>query len=258
MRIVTNQKLVKRNRQIATYLFLATLVLLIGGFIFINYSFFTGEEITTVILLLQALMLPAAFILTLFSVRMTNLWARQPYPDEAIAEGLKGLSKKSILYNYYHFPARHILIAPQGVFVLVTRWHEGQFSVEGDRWKTKKGGFSRLFSAMRMDGVGEPTLDAQKAVKHAKKLFADIAPDIEVKPLIVFVSPKAELEIKEPVVPVFYIDDKQEPNLTEFMRELNREQKDNLQQKAKLPLTDKQISTFEALTLPKEPKDKKK
>jgi hypothetical protein len=235
----------------ATYLFLATLVLLIGGFIFINYSVFTGEEPTSLILIFQALMLPAAFILTLASVRMTNLWARQPYPDEAIAEGLKGLSKKSILYNYYHFPARHVLIAPQGVFVIVTRWHEGHYTVEGDRWKTHKSGFSRFFSAMRMDGVGEPTLDAQRAVDHVKKLLADIAPDIEVKPLIVFVSPKAELEITEPTVPVFYVDDKKEPNLTEHMRELNREQKDDIQQRAKLPLTDQQIADFEAATLPK-------
>lgn len=252
MRIVTNKKLVKRNRQIATYLFLATLVALIGGFIFINYSAFTGETVTTAILLLQGLLLPVAFALTIFSVRMTNLWARQPYPDEAIAQGLKGLSKKSILYNYYHLPARHILIAPQGIFVFVTRWHEGQFAVDGDRWKAKKSGISRFLSVMRMDGVGEPTLDAQQAVRHTKELFADIAPDIEVKPLIVFVSPKAELEIKDPVVPVFYVDDKQEPNLTEYMKTLNREQKDDLQQKAKLPLTDEQIASFEALTLPKD------
>lgn len=252
MRIVTNNKLVKRNRQIATYLFLATLALLIGGFVFINYSVFTGDEAPGGwLIILQAAMLPVAFVLTLFSVRMTNLWARQPYPDEAIAEGLKGLSKKSILYNYYHIPARHILIAPQGVFAIVTRWHEGQYTNEGNRWKTHKSTFSRFFSAMRMDGVGEPTLDAQRAAEHTKKLLADIAPDVEVIPIIVFVSPKAELEITEPEVPVFYVDDKREPNITEYMRTLNREQRDDIQKKVKLPLTDEQIADFEAATLPK-------
>ena len=40
MEIFTNTKLVKRNQQIATWLFLGTLAILIGGFIFINYSFF--------------------------------------------------------------------------------------------------------------------------------------------------------------------------------------------------------------------------
>lgn len=251
MRIVTNQKLVKRNRQMTNYLFLATLVLLIGGFIFVNYSFFTGQDPNSLLLVLQALLIPMAFILTLLSVRMTNLWARQPYPEEAIAEGLKGLSKKSILYNYYHFPARHLLIAPQGVFVIITRWHEGRFTNDGNRWKTHKNAFSRLFSAMRMDGVGEPTLDAERAAQHAKKLLANVAPDIEVTPIIVFVSPKAELELSEPEVPVFYVDDKREPNLTEYMRNLNREQKDDIQQKARLPLTDEQIADFEAATLPK-------
>ncbi|MGB1288493.1 MAG: hypothetical protein ACPG7F_18305, partial [Aggregatilineales bacterium] len=138
MRVVTNRKLVKRNRQLATYLFLGTFVALVGGFIFINISFF-NEDIAAddaSLLLLQSLILPVAFILTLFSVRMTNLWARQPYPEKAIEEGLKGLSKKSILYNYYHIPARHVLICPQGVFAIVTRWHNGSYTAEGTKWKS--------------------------------------------------------------------------------------------------------------------------
>jgi hypothetical protein len=76
MRVVMNKKLAERNRRIATYFFLATLVLLIGGFIFVNYSLFTGEIATTLITLLQCLILPVAFLLTIFSVRMTNIWAR--------------------------------------------------------------------------------------------------------------------------------------------------------------------------------------
>ncbi|MEL6527748.1 MAG: hypothetical protein AAFQ07_18775, partial [Chloroflexota bacterium] len=146
MRIVTNRKLVNRNRSIATWLFLGTLGLLIGGFVFINYTFFTGEGPADWVFLLQALAIPVAFVLTIFSVRMTNNWAREPHPEKALPDGLKSVSKKSILYNYFHFPARHVLIAPQGVYAIVTRWHDDEFTVDGDEWKTHKGSISRFLS----------------------------------------------------------------------------------------------------------------
>lgn len=257
MRIVTNKKLVKRNRQIATWLFLATFGILIGGFVFINYTFFTGNAPQTWLILAQALTLPVAFILTIFSVRMTNLWARQPYPEKAIPEALKGLSKKSILYNYYHFPARHVLIAPQGVFTIETRWHDGKFTVEEDKWTTHKSGISRFFSAIRMDGVGDPIKDAKVATEQVEKMLKDIAPDIEVKPLVLFISEKAELEIIDSSIDVLYADESKAPNLSEYMRELNREQKEDMQQKVTLPMTEKQIADFESATMPRKPRKQK-
>jgi hypothetical protein len=233
----------------ATYLFIATMVILVGSFIFVNISLFTGTEPNMLLFVLQAISLPVAFVMTLLSIRMTNQWARKPFPEEALKEGMKGISKRSVLYNYYHDPARHVLIAPQGVFAIITRWHNDHFSVEGDEWTTHKGAFSRLLSSMRMDGIGNPTDDAKKAARHIQEVLDDIAPDIEVKPLIVFTSPQVQLDITEPDVPVLYADDKEEPNLTEFMRELNRQQKDDLQQKSTLPMTQEQIEQFEEETI---------
>ncbi|MEM9950689.1 MAG: nuclease-related domain-containing protein [Chloroflexota bacterium] len=252
MRIVTNTKLVQRNSQIATWLFLGTMAILIGGFVFVNWSFFTGDIPSDWIVLLQVVALPLVFVMTIYSVRMTNLWAREPKPHKAIAEGLKGLSKRSILYNYHHMPARHILIAPQGVFAITTRWHDGSFTFEDGKWKSHKGSFSRFFSAMRMDGIGRPVDEVEQSVKHVQKLFKDIAPDLEIKPLVVFVNPNVEIDFEDdPSVDVLFTNEKKTPNLSEFMRELNRQQKDNLQQKAVLPLTQEQIDAFEKATLPK-------
>lgn len=249
MRVVTNKKLAKRNRRTATYLFLATLGLLIGGFIFINYSLFTNTAPASEIIVLQALVLPAALVFTLVSVRQTNLWARRPYPEDAIEEGLKGLSRKSILYSYYHFPARHILIAPQGVFAIVTRWHDKKYSNAGDKWKTQQNIVSRWFSAFRMDGVGNPTRDAERAARHVKSILDDIAPDVEVYPLVVFTDPAVELDLEDPEVPVLYADDKQKPNIKAYLREMNKEQSDKQKQKSNMPLTDEQIEAFEEATI---------
>lgn len=251
MRIVTNRKLVRRNRSIATWLFLGTLAMLIGGFVFINYIFFTGNEFQNWVLVAQAAAIPVAFVLTVVSVRMTNNWAREPHPEKALPEGLKSLSKKSILYNYYHFPARHVLIAPQGVFAIVTRWHDDEFTVDGDDWTTHKGAFSRFFSAMRRDGVGNPTKDAQKAAEHVQSLLDKVAPDTEVTPLIVFVHPEVEITIEnEGTVDILYADERKSPSLNEYMRELNREQKKDMQARVTLPLSDEQIEAFESATLP--------
>lgn len=252
MRVVTNQKLVDRNRRIATWLFLATLVVLVGGFILINYSVFTGSAPPGVIIILQALLLPVALALTLVSVRMTNHWARKPYPEEVFDESVKGLSRKSILYHYYHFPARHVLIAPQGVFAIVTRWHDGKFSVDDeDQWKTHKNAFLRVFSLMRMDGIGNPTDEARQAAEHVQEQLAEIAPDVEVQPLILFINSNADLEIGDVSVPVLYADDKVKPNLTDHLRSLNKQtdSKNKGNQKATLPLTDEQIEAFEARTI---------
>lgn len=251
MRVELNKKRVQRNRRLATMTFLLTLGVLVGGFIVINLPLFTGETPAGIFLVLQALLLPVAFILTVTSVRLTNQWARQPYPNEAINEGLKGVSKKSVVYHYHHAPAEHLLIAPQGVFAIVTRWHRGEHTNQGRTWKTKRSALGRVASLIRMDGIGNPTEDAERAAAHAQQLLDKVAPDagIRVKPLVVFLDPSAELEIEEPVVPVLYASDKAEPNLTEYMRELNRQQKDDMQQKARLPLSDEQIAAFEEQTV---------
>src|SRR5690606_11342441 len=99
--------------------------------------------------------------------------------------------------------------------------------------------------------IGDPMNDAETAVKHVQKLFADIAPEIEVKPLIVFVSNDVEIEMVDPTIDVLYTNEKQDSNLSEYMRDLNRQQKENMQQKATLPLTDEIIEAYEASTLTK-------
>ena len=100
-----------------------------------------------------------------------------------------------------------------------------------------------------MDGVGNPNDEAEKAANHLKKLLKEIAPNVEVKALIVFVSPRAELEIKDAALPVLYADENKEPSLNEYMRKLNDEQRPDKQAKVKLPLTDEQIEAFKKATI---------
>ncbi len=223
MRIETNTELVKRNRRTANLLFFFSMGVLIAGFLVANLQLTAQDGITLLLsVVLPWIVLPVGFISTLVSVRMTNLWVRQPRPEKAIPAGLKGLSKRSVLYNYYHFPARHVLISPQGVFAIITRYQDGIYSVDGDKWQSQGGLFAGIGRFFRRDAIGNPGEDARKAAAHVKGLLADKFPNIEVNPLVIFVDPKARLTINDPTVPVVYSDENREPNLRDYMRSLTQ------------------------------------
>lgn len=244
MRIETNQRLVDRNKTWSGRLFFVTLLVIIGSFLLLNSPFFTqiGQEDAGLIisLVLPALLLPVAFISTLFSIRMTNLWVRQPRPEKMLEDNLKGLGKTAVLYNYFHFPARHVLITPAGVIAMVTRWQEGTFSVTGDKWTSKRNVLGRILRVMRMDGVGNPSLDAQVAAEKVNAMLADINPDVPVYGVVLFIDPRVEFDAVNPTVPVLHISTKRTPNLKDWVKTLPKD----------VPqLTPEQIARFEEKTV---------
>lgn len=228
MRIVTNQELIRKSRRIATWLFFISMIILIFGFFVANgqvFGLIPEEDIITVYTIVTPLVLLAGFMTTLTSVRMTNLWVRIPRPEIVIPEGLKGIHgrNKTSLYNYYHLPARHVLITPQGIFPLVTRFQDGKFTVTGDKWKSHKGVISSFLSLLRLDGIGNPNQDVDVAQKYVQHLIEDYDGTIPIYPVIVFVDPRAQVEINDPAIPVVYADNKRSPNLKEYVQSFGNE-----------------------------------
>lgn len=241
MRVETNRKLIERQRKIAQYLFFFSFGILIVGLLLTNQQA-ASLEANDLLLggVVPAIVVVVAFVSTIFSVRMTNQWIREPRPETVLEEGLKGVGHKAVLYNYYHGPVRHLFIGPQGVFAITTRWQDRRFSVTGDQWKTHRSLLSRLFSIFRFDGVGNPTEDAIRTAEMVKKLLAPIAPDVPVRPLVVFTDPRAVITIEDPTVPVLRAQDKIQPSIKDYMKNAER-----------LPtLTPQQIAEFEKRTLP--------
>lgn len=243
MRTEVNDKLVKRNRRIAQWLFFVSFGVLIAAFLVTNQQALDPTAPTsTLSLLLSSLVLPLGLVATLASVRMTNMWIRQPRPELALREGLKGLSNRSVLYSYYHNPARHVLICPQGVFAIITRFQEGSYTVRGDKWITHGGPLNAIMRVFRQDGIGDPNYDAERAVAHLGKILGPIAPGVQIRPLVVFVDPRARFTLEQPALPVLYASPKLEPNLKDFLRDQSKN--------GALTLTAEQIEQFEAATLP--------
>jgi hypothetical protein len=238
VRVETNVKLARRMRQIAQYLMFVTFGVPLVGLFLIN------TQLTDVFIavVMPALILIVALIITVISVRLANLWVRVPRPEDVIPESLKGIGKQSVLYNYYHFPARHVLIVPQGVFALHVMFQDGRFTVDQDRWTRRQTGAARFLSFLRFDSIGEPTKEAQAAAAHVKKLLQPIAGDIDVQPLIVFIDPKVEVEVGETSVPIVAADGTQNKgSIKDYLYDLGRGKYRTL--------SPEQIEAFETATL---------
>jgi hypothetical protein len=243
MRIVTNVKLARRNKQWSQYLFFASLGLLLLGLFVINRPTTTSvaEEATLLDVILSTVPVILAYAIIIVSIRMTNLWVRQPRPEVAISEGLKGVNPKTVLYSYYHFPARHVLIAPQGVFAIITRFQDGVQVNVGDRWQTQRGVVGRLLGFFRFDAIGNPSIEAIDAAQYVKKLLQPIAGDIDVQPLVLFVDGRVQLQVENPVVPVVHANPKDKLSLKEYLLSVGKEKRQTL--------TPQQIEQFEAQTV---------
>lgn len=246
MRVETNNRVVRRNRQIAQYAFFISMAVWLAG-LAVSFSGAFTETLPENLGFLQyivTLILPFALGLALFAVHMTNLWIREPRPEQAIRDGLKGVSNKSVLYHYYHTPAKHVLIAPQGIFVLVVRWQQGEITVKGERWRQQRSFIQLIAGVFRLDSLGAPVSEANRAVQYIQRILEPIAPDVTVKSLIVLTDPRAEATIEEESpIPVLYTDEKKKPNLKVYMRSHPEKGGD-------LPLTPEQIEAFEHATLP--------
>ncbi len=210
-------------------MFFISLGILFSGFFVANGSLLGVKQLEQVDPGIYALAMPLVlmfgFTSTLISVRLTNLWIRQPRPEATIQANLKGLSNKSALYNYYHFPARHVLVCPNGIFSIITRFQDGKFSFKNNRWRTHRNPISQLFSIFRMDGIGNPGREAQDAANYIQSIVQDYDPELAVRPVILFVDPRVSLELEATDIAILYGDPKQEPNLKSYLKEVGKDDK---------------------------------
>ena len=164
LRIFTNTRLATRNRRLATYLFVFAFGFLILSFLLTgNFIRPDDERLAALLPVISLLVLPLALVSALISSRMTNLWLRRPRPEEELPANLKGFSERNAFFSYHHFPAQHVLVCPQGIFAIITRYQEGAYHVRGERWGAKRSPLGRVLGFFRMDGIGNPTEEARRA-----------------------------------------------------------------------------------------------
>src|SRR3989337_2820226 len=117
MKIVKNEKLIKRNGKIGQWSSLAGLAVLAGGM----YISFQRPELFSYSL--AALLV--GFTLTQISMYYGNRFGRSPRPDEKLDAGLKGLPGEFVIYHYTT-PTAHLLLGPAGIWALLPYHQRGQ------------------------------------------------------------------------------------------------------------------------------------
>jgi len=213
MKIIKNEKLIKRNAKIGQYTSLGALGVLGVGM----YISFSRPELF--VWAVGALLL--GFTLTQVGMYFGNRWGRSPRPDEKLDSGLKGLHKE---FNIYHWatPVSHLLVGPAGVWVLIPYHQRGQVTYRKNRWKMSGGGF--LQNYMRLfgqEGIGRPDLEAESEINSIRKMLTKELEEEEIpeiNAILVFTTEGVEIEAEEAPIPALPIK-----KLKDFMRNKAKE-----------------------------------
>ncbi|MGB7876108.1 MAG: hypothetical protein WBL25_17125 [Anaerolineales bacterium] len=213
MKIIKNEKLIKRNAKIGQYTSLGALAVLGAGM----YISFTRPELF--VWAVGALLL--GFTMTQVGMYFGNRWGRSPRPDERLDAGLKGLHKDFCIYHWTT-PVAHLLVGPAGIWVLLPYHQRGQVAYRKNRWKMSGGGF--LQNYMRLfgqEGIGRPDLEAESEIKSIQKMFSkemdeDEIP--EIKAALIFTTEGIEIDAENTPIPALPLK-----KLKDFIRNTAKE-----------------------------------
>jgi hypothetical protein len=197
MKILSNEKLIKRNNRIGQITSIGSLVILGVGMYF-SFSNSQGTYVT-----LSFTTLIVGFILFQIGNYFLSRWGKSPRPDEIINASLKGLDDK---YTVYHFSTdvSHLLIAPSGVYSLLPYGQGGTLSFDSkkNRWKQKGGNF--FLKVFGQEGLGNPISEGNYAKEQLERYLLKIcvgANQTKATALLVFTNEKAVINGEGSPVP---------------------------------------------------------
>jgi hypothetical protein len=227
MKIIKNEKLIRRNGKIGQWTSIGALLVLGGGM----YLSFNRTDLF--IYSIAALLI--GFTLTQVGMYMGNRYGRSPRPDEKLDAGLKGLQNEFVMYHYTA-SASHLLIGPAGVWVLLPFHQRGQVAYKKNRWRMSGGGF--LQGYMRIFGqesIGRPDIEAESEISAVKKYFAKQMDESEIPQIYaMMVFTNDDVEIDSVDAPILAMKLKQ---IKEFFRKKVKEK----------PITPTQLAAVKAV-----------
>jgi hypothetical protein len=208
MKIILDEKIIKRNTAIGRYASLVALLILGGGM----YVTFAYPDMVTISF--GALLV--GFLLSQFGIYFGNRWGRRPRVDERITSALKGMAKEYSLYHYTA-PVSHLIVGPAGVWIIEPYYQRGTITYEKGRWRQKGGGFLLAYlKIFAQEGLGRPDIEIESDTESMKKFLSKELGEENVPPInavLVFSDERAELKIEDAPHPAMKIGE-----LKEFLR----------------------------------------
>lgn len=210
MKVVANEKSIKRFRSIGNFALIGSLVIIGVGFYLLLKSNSMSWGVIT---------MAASFLLSQIGIFFGNRFGVQPPLYEQISQSLKGLENKYTLYHY-NTSVPHLLVGPSGLWIIVPFIQKGnmRFDTKKNRWKQEKvSWFAKIFM---QEGLGRPDQEVDAYVKDIskdlKKVFGEQEIP-EVKPVIIFTNPKSEINTDDAPVPAMHIK-----KLKDFLRQQSK------------------------------------
>lgn len=208
MRIVRNVGHVKRRKRIARWSALLGFLLLAGTFFI---------ALRPGLLLFAYVLLFGGFILFNLGMQQVGKWSRTPRNDQMIDNQLANLNDRFTLIHFAQIGKRvveHMLVYPGGVVVMTAKELPGAIVAKNGRWRKGGGGIRRLFGFSGPQ-LGQPSSETKLSVDAVETALAAAQLEVDVTGAIIFLNPRAELDVTGPDFPAIYGDE-----LPQFVRDL--------------------------------------
>ncbi|MGE5617762.1 MAG: nuclease-related domain-containing protein [Sphingomonadaceae bacterium] len=205
MQIVENKGLVRRKLKIGNIANLASMALLVVGFVL---SLMTDRLGNTAIFIAYGALI-GAFLLLSYGRTFTRRWGPRFRQDQWLIPALRGVDNRYTMFNYASpkLPD-HIVVGPGGLFVLVPKPNGGTIRFRNGRWSRGSVG-STLLRGLAEGGLGNPLIEVRKALTELAAYLRthgseELIQGLEARPIIVFTNPGARVEAKDPPVPIVH------------------------------------------------------
>jgi len=209
MKIIKNEKLIKRNGRIGQWTSLGALgVLGIGMYLSFQRPDLFAYSIGALI---------AGFAMTQVGMYFSNRWGRSPRPDEQLDAALKGLPGDMTIYHYVS-PVSHLLIGPAGLWIFQPYHQKGKVTYYKNRWRLSGGGFMQAYMTIfGQEGIGRPDAEVTSEIESVKNFFSKHVNELEIPEIraaLVFTNDQAEIDTTDAPIPVMKLK-----QLKDFIRQ---------------------------------------
>jgi hypothetical protein len=215
MRIVIDEKKVKRQALIGRITLFGSLGILIGGLLLTLF----GQQLGLfdlnnlgVFYGVYTIILVVGFGVSRIGMYYGNRYLAAGRPEMVLREKLKGLDRKFALM-FFKEPTDYILVEPGGVTVFIVKGQQGKVAFKDGKWKSRQGVLSYWLG--RDEPLGNPSEEATEALGKVNNIFKEKIPTLRIplRAVIIFSNPKAELDLEPMPLRVLRAED-----LKEYLR----------------------------------------
>ncbi len=203
MQVVTNGAYVRSRTNLGNYMNFGSMALLVVGMALSLMM----DRIGTIAIWISYAALILALLLLNVSRPITRRFGGKFRQDQWLIPNLKGLDNRATLFNFASSKLPdHILVAPSGLYVFVTKPNGGTIRFDGQKWS--RGNIAgSLIRSIGEGGLGNPFQDARHAMATLAEYLrthgsSELIQGLEGKPVIVFTNPGAQLEVRNSPYPI--------------------------------------------------------